>query len=711
MSTRDVADRTPTEAVVLHYLAVLRRRRGLVLTFAAIVVIVVTVATLASEKYFSATAVIEISPRAPQVFEVDEVSEVGGARGNTEIKAYYATQYRILQSRRIMGESVRVLREEHGVADFDDKDKPGDFLRSHMKLEPVVDTNLVNIVVEYPDPAKAALFADTIALVYMEQNLARSLEASQEALEWLGEQHNKYREARLDSDSKVAAFRAENDLVGMTEEFSTTQETLSRLQSAWSEAHTEQIGVAAELAELRRLNSRNDWSALATHLAADRPVLSGLLQEYENLQQEKGSLATRYKAAHPEMVRVQREVDNIEARIRSQIQSVMGGRQAELTVLQNREAALEVELDKIKVEYEALEQTLIQLRFLESESDRNDQFFQSLDTRMVEVDLSNFIRANNVTLLDRAVASDNPVRPVLLVNLLMALFLGAFGGSGLAFVVEYLDTTVRTREDIEDVVGVPLLGVVPRISEADFAELGDPIRAKVYVEARPRSTTAECMRTIRTNVIFRTPKKKTPVLLVTSSTPLEGKSFTSANLAASIAMTGSRVLLIDADLRRPTVHKLFGMDLDVGLSNVLADGASLESVVQRSHVKGLDVVVAGPIPPNPAELLGGAVMRELLAQSHGYDTIMVDSPPVNVIADPLVLAPLADGVLVVVEAERTRRAQVSQAVARLTEMNGKVLGVIVNKLDEKSLGYGYYYYYGYGYYSNEDDGEPVRQQA
>jgi capsular exopolysaccharide synthesis family protein len=221
----------------------------------------------------------------------------------------------------------------------------------------------------------------------------------------------------------------------------------------------------------------------------------------------------------------------------------------------------------------------------------------------------------------------------------------------------------------------------------------------------PRSNVSESLRSIRTNVLFRTGNQKTRTILVTSAVPREGKSFMSSNLSAVIAMAGSRVIIIDADLRRPSVHRLFEMSDAYGLSDILMGQKSIEECIQHSHIPGLDVISAGPIPQNPSELLGSPLMRQIKEQLSGhYDVIVIDSPPATAVADPMILSPMSDGVILVVEANQTRKPVVMQAVTRLRQVQANILGGIVNKLDLRKAGYGYYYYYysDYGYYADDE---------
>lgn len=698
-----------SETLLIHYWYVLRKRKGIVLAFTVFLMLSVGIATSLSTPYYAATAVIEISPKVDTPFEVDRVSEFVSASSSSELRNYYATQYKIMQSRSVARLALDMLKDEHQITDFDEAEKPVDSFRKLVKIQPVVETHLVNITVEYPDPEKAALFADTLGKAYMQANFDRTMQSTEAALTWLQQRQSEYASERKRSEAKVAEFRAEAGILGLDEQYNGALRRLEGVQTAWSDAATEKIQVQAVYSQLVQLQNESDWSPLAQHLAVGNPVLSDLLKRYEALEQERSALSARVKGRHPDWVRVNTEMTAVEQQVRKQVADVVDGRRAELELVSRKEAALAAELEQVKAEVKALDAQLVDLKFLEAEAERNKQFYESIDRRHTEVDLSKLMENNNIRLIDAAVPTDNPVRPKLAVNLAMALILGLFGGTAIAFGMEYVDVTVKSREDIERVIGVPLLGVVPEIADLDLKALPTDIDRHLFVNARPRSSVAECLRSIRTNVLFRLPQKPVRTLLITSAAPREGKSFTSSNLSAIIAMSDSRVLLIDADLRRPSLHKRFGLTNDIGLSAVFQDEASLDQVVQRTHIEGLDVITAGPPPPNPGEMLGSGEMQRALKHVRGYDFIIIDSPPVNVVADPLVLSSNVDGVLVVVEANRTSRNMVRQAGARLREMDAPVLGAIVNKLNMQNAGYGYNYYDTYGYYYTEV--EAVREPA
>lgn len=710
-----VSDRSKQpDTLLLQYWHLLKKRRLIVFSFTGLLLITVVISTAMSTRYFSAAAVVEISPRAPQVFDVEEVTEVGTSSAPAELRAYYGTQYRILQSRKLMADAIHVLQSEHGITDFDNLEKPENFLRNHLSLNPQADTNLVHIVIEYPDPDKAALFADVIAEAYMAQNLRRASDAAERALQELSGVKDDYEQRKRDNAEVVNSFKHEHNLLGIDERYNSTLTSLGEVQSAWNETHTDRISTEAEYQELRRLQRSGSWDQVTTHLAQDDGILDAMQARHMELMQEKNRLQITYLPEHPSMVQIEAELEGSSALLRERVAELISSKKASLDVLVHQETTLRERLSELEEQVEHLDRNRVDLQILLTRAERDEELYKGLERRMSEVSLSQLIQANNISIIDKAIASDSPVRPNMPVNVAMALVLGLLGGAALSFLAEYLDNTVKSREDLERIVGVPMLGYVPRIDPAEMDALPSPRDRSIFVHARPRSSVAECLRSVRTNIMFRTQQHAGHLpfrtFLVTSAAPREGKSFMSSNLSTIVAMTGSRVLLIDADLRRPNIHRLFDVPNDAGLSDVLTGHLTLEQVIRPTHVPGLDIVVAGPIPPNPAELLGSDRMKNIKSQIRGYDVVLIDTPPVTIVADPLVLTPLADGLLLVVESNRTSKSLVTQAVSRLEEMSTRILGAVVNKLDVQRTGYGYNYYYAdYGYYSEEEYEEQTRK--
>ncbi|MEC8423172.1 MAG: Wzz/FepE/Etk N-terminal domain-containing protein, partial [Myxococcota bacterium] len=378
---QDSGAENASETLLIHYWYVLRKRKAIVLAFTFFLMLSVGIATSLSTPYYAATAVIEISPKVDTPFEVDRVSEFVSASSSSELRNYYATQYKIMQSRSVARLALDMLRSKHLVTEFDDAEKPVDAFRKLMKIQPVVETHLVNITVEYPDPQKAALFADTIGQAYMQANFDRTMQSTEAALTWLQQRQGEYAEQRKESEERVAEFRAEAGILGLDEQYNGALRRLEGVQAAWSDAATERIQIQAVYSQLVQLQNDDDWSPLAQHLAVGNPVLSDLLKRYEALEQERSALSARVKGRHPDWVRINTETGAVEQQVRKQVADVVDGRRAELELVSRKEGALAAELEQVKGEVKALDAQLVDLKFLEAEAERNQQFYESIDRR------------------------------------------------------------------------------------------------------------------------------------------------------------------------------------------------------------------------------------------------------------------------------------------------------------------------------------------
>ena len=307
---------------------------------------------------------------------------------------------------------------------------------------------------------------------------------------------------------------------------------------------------------------------------------------------------------------------------------------------------------------------------------------------------------NNLVVSEPAIVPETPIRPRTFTNTLLAMVIGAMLAVGAAFLTEYLDDTVKTSDDVERVTGMSTLGAIARLKDAGGAR-------QLVAWLKTKAPESEAYRTLRTNIQFSSVDKPIKTLLVTSSSPGEGKSTTTANLAVVMAQTGQKVIVVDTDLRRPVLHKVFGVPNNAGLTTALLAGenADLESHMQPTEIENLTVLTSGPIPPNPSELLGSHRMTGLVqALSQHADLVIFDSPPVLAVTDAAVLARQVDGVLLVADAGSTKEHALAAATAELQKTSGDLLGVALNRLDARR-GYNYYYYY---YYSDEEGGERKR---
>lgn len=713
------------EASLLHYWLILKRRLGMVAAMTLGTMVVVGVITRLMTPYYGATSTIEIDPRAPSMLDVEEVYDLVNVRFSDERRSYYTTQYRIIKSRRVIEECLRRLRDEHGITEFDEAEDPvADFL-DMMELQPEGDTELVHLSITHPDPTRAVLYSQTLAETYMDINVERARDRSQDALEELKRQQESYEQ----DIHAVAQEQDQLDLVQTAERFKTAQETLRQVQTELADVRTRIPGVETDYNNLRArvpseeaVNSGTDgdeWLGLISHLADENQGLGTTYSRLQDLRHEEIASEGRYKEEHPKVKRLNEKVVGTRLLMRRQLVEYMEGRRAKLELLRARERALAEQAESLITELDNLKGDQIRYDRLQATQLRREELYREMGQRLAEVSISNALRKSNVTWVDYPIATTDPVRPKLIPNLALAMMVGLVSSVALVFFLEYIkpaDLRVKTSEDIEQFVGIPLLGPVPSLPEADFRSLPH----QLLVHARPRSQLAEYLRTIRTTILFRTADKRLRRLLVTSAMEQEGKSFISSNLAAIMCMAGSRVLLIDADLRRPRQHAIFGQTNESGLSSVLAGAMTLEQAIRPSPVPGLDLLPAGPPPQNPAELLESELMQRLLDSITGYDLVLIDSPPVSPVADPLILSRYVDGVIMVVRFHRAAKKQVLRCRQRLSEVDAPLLGAIGNRFDEQpeeyygyGYGYGYGSGYGYGYgqygsnYHDEGEVEPL----
>ncbi len=336
--------------------------------------------------------------------------------------------------------------------------------------------------------------------------------------------------------------------------------------------------------------------------------------------------------------------------------------------------------------------------------DNNQRLYELVLKRLKDTGVSGMLQVSNVRILDRARPASRPIRPDLVRSLALAALLGLLGGVGLAFGAESLDRTITTQAQVEERLGLTFLGIIPTVERNK-----DGTQHDLVVHDLPKAAVAECLRAIRTNLLFMSPEKPLKSIMITSSGPQEGKSTTATSLAITMANSGGRVLLVDADMRRPRLHRVFGLANKAGLSSLILGEGSLSEVIQPTRVPGLSVLPCGPVPPNPAELLHTQAFQRLLAEMSGaYDRVIIDSPPVGVVADAVVMGTQVYGTVVVLKAGQTNREAARQAVRQLRDVNANVVGGLLNDLDITDQKYGqYYYYYRYGYAYGQEPEKPA----
>jgi len=683
-----------------HYLNILRKRWKVITTVVVVSIAAATVFTIRQSKIYEATCSLVIESSAPQILEnVKEVIEMAAST-----REFYVTQYRIIRSE----DNAQRVIDRLGLAADPAYGPPGqkvdrqavvEKLLKAVKVAGVRESRIANIVVLDTDPQRAARIANAFGDTYIEQNLDYKLEGARSAGTWLGEQTVELRKQLEYSEMELYRFRKDRNLldVNLDDKQGMTRQNLQSLNAKLTEVKARRI----EIESIRKLilDARGDIGERESlPEIRDNPVVQHLRENYLDLEKIKADLESHYGERHPKIETIQHQIITIQRDYSKELDNVLRAFDKKYQALVETEAALNkwmsherqqaLELAKIETEY----------RPLARDAENNNKVYGVLSQRQKEISLTGMLKANNVRILDRARPPRSAASPILALNLGVGVVVGILFGLLLTFVIESMDNTVKSPEAAEELIGAPLLGVVPMLSQAKQHLIAQAPARDLAAHNDPTSLAAEACRSIRTNLLFISAQKEFSVFSVTSPGPQDGKTTVAINIAVTMAQAGARVLLIDADMRKPRVHRSFGLGSEKGISSVIAGDLQLKDVVCKSVVPNLEVLPCGPIPPNPSELLHTERFRQILADCRArYDRVILDSPPIGPVTDPAVLGGIADGVVLVLRAGHTTREGALFSRRQLADAGARILGLVINRSDRKGAGYGYGYGYGTGY--------------
>jgi capsular exopolysaccharide synthesis family protein len=697
-----------------HVHVLLRRRRLVGAVFAAIVALA-TLRTLLTKPVYEGTAQLLIEKQNPNVLNFQGVTE---ERAGTGIDDYYQTQYKLLQSRSL----ARRVIEQLGLLNDPEYGGPRDkaqidailaqppgqspelegaitaFLL-HTSVQPIRNSRLVNVSVTSGRADLAANTTNALALLYIQQSLDLRFETSSEAGQWLGTQIEEQRKKAETADLRLQELKRQEGLVNIEERRTLLDQRLKELGTALNERKTE------------RLQKEALWRQMAS--APNPEELPGVMQsgvvqslriELASLERQQAQLLERYLDQHPEVVKVRNQIQDTRNKIRGEAQRVVRAAENDYKAAAAQEASVASALESAKQETLQLGVRAVSYDTQKREVDAARQVLDSLMSRSKQTDVASELKSTNIRVVDAAVVPESPVRPKKLRDIFLGILLGAFLSVGAAFFLEYLDNTLKTPDDVRLHLGAPLLGVVPELTEAQHPNL-------VILNNDLDQRFVEGYRVIRTALNYSWSEPGSRIITVTSTAPGEGKTLTAVNLALTLAAQEGRTLLIDADLRKPTTQSLVRARRTPGLSDVLVGKAKASEAIQ-TKLKETDLAYlsSGTHVPSPADLLTNRTMRGLLEGLRKfYDWIIVDTPPVGAVSEPLILAPLTDGVVVVTGAEMVPRKAVLHTLERIHDTGARILGVVLNRarVDKHS----YYYSHYYGHYYGSDYGSQSHKSA
>ena len=727
------------DSALREYLRVLIKRKWLVISCLAIIFGVVALATMRSTRIYDAYGTIAINKTDPAILNLKD-SANGGAADYSD-PTDLDTEVRILKSDLLALQVIKQLnldkRPEFGGTQASpsnmlglttdalqpDSEKTTSLLagfKAGLRVALIPNTRIIEIHYRSPDKTLAANVVNTLIASYIEQNFKTRFESTMQASDWLSKQLVDLEMKVQTSQEKLVQYQKQHEILGIDEKQNITTSKLDELNKELTAAESDRM----QKESMYRLvqSSDPDMATAAAVSAGGSAGSSGLMErmreQQADLKIQIAQLSTQFGNAYPKVVQLNTQLKEVDAQLQTEtIKVVSRVRSGYLAALQH-ETMLRQAMDNQKQEANKLNESAIEYSLLKRDVESYRTLYEGLMEKLKEAGVTAGLRSNNIRSVDKARVPTYPSEPNVPRNLAFALALGLSTGIGLAFLLEGIDNTVRTPEQAQAISGLPSLGMIPLGSKSGLEAAAKRLTVassreavELVTQSRPQSQMAESYRALRTSLLLTSLGGPPKVILITSALPQEGKTTTSINTAIVLAQKGTRVLLMDADLRRPSIHKTLGMGPKTGLSNVLTGNATLQQAVVRSNIlPTLFVLSAGTPPPNPAELLASSNMKDILAElREQYDHIVVDTPPTLSVTDAVVMSTRADSVVLVIRSGQTTKQALRRSRDLLMQVNARVSGVLLNAVDLSSPDYYYYYEYqgkyGQRYYQEDEPGD------
>lgn len=679
---------------IKDYMAVLRRRKWIFISFFMITVTTITIGTFKQQNVYRATATVIVDSKSPEVLSGRDVKNVVelGESDYGGYRDYMETQQEIIKSRRLAHaviKKLKLLDQE----EFKKAKDPLDALLKKLDVKPVRDTRMLEIQIEDKNPEQAALIVNEFAKSYADSNIALKMKMTNQAQEWLEQEVEKQKRKVTESEFRLQRYKEENNIVSTESQKNITSDSLERLNASYVDAQKRRLQTEATYRSLLDKEGKVFLENLPS-LLTDNKTLLQLKNDY--LKQE--ALLTEYnkvyKRKHPKMVYLLDNIAYLSSRIKNEVEN-------DYKSVLEEESRLKIALSEEKTKALELDRKIIKYSALQREIDTNDRVLEIVLNRLKETSISSQIQANNVRVQDFAEVPLRPVRPMKALNIALSILLGFVGGIALALFSEYMDTTLKDPAEIAALLQIPVLGSVPRV-KTDGKGIKKKIDIDRIVEKDPHSLAAEAYRSIRTSLLFSiNHSSSAKSIVITSSVPREGKTLSAVNLAIMIANSGEKVLLVDADMRKPRVHTVFNDKNETGLSDFLSGKKDLNSIIKYSGIDNLCIVTSGKSTHKPAELLSSDNMKLFLNDTASqFSKIIFDTPPIALVTDAQILSSICTGVVLIAEGSKATKPLLNRSKELLEKVEAKILGIIVNNTSLAKDPYSYQRYYYGKYYSS-----------
>ncbi len=701
------------------YVEMILRRKWIIVGFTAVLSTLVAIGTALQPKVYEAKASVVGGREAPRLVDFDPIPQ-----DRFRERDYLKTQAAILTSRSLLQRAARHLIDEgfYGPVKPQDVERRSmDFAKSIQLREKVVtteDSQVIQIVMEGGVPDRVARIANAIADEYVTSNLEQKQQMATQAVAWLEKKLAEAEKALKQSQAELQAFKDKEKITASDEADPFSTLSFTRLNDEYLTTHIQRMQLESRMEAIRKARAQAPVPGAPSATQSldaeiQKQMKASLQKEYVDGQLQLKDLSQRYGEQHPDIIalkaklaKLQKELQALDepepAAVAESAPALPTGNladlKAEYDALVSKEKLLSRTLEAQKAETRNLSRTGATYTLLKQNVDFNDKIYNDLLSRLNAARMSGEIKVSGVQILDRAEAPRAPSEPQPVRNMIVAVLLGLVLGVGLVLLMENLDRRVKSPQDAARHLKLPLLTVVPGmgLSQGVGREEG---KAQLVTVQQPRSHASECYRNLRTSILFSSGRPVPRTILVTSAVAGEGKSTTAANLAVVMAQSGRKTLLIDADLRRPALHRYFSREGNRGIVRLLQEGCRVEDAIQSSGIENLDLLLCHGIPKNPSELLGSERMQDLIERLKGkYEVVVIDSPVVISVPDAVILAARAEAVILVHRPGAADRDMVRHAREKLEEVKANILGLVMNNVNLKSGGYQYaeYLYYGYG---------------
>lgn len=693
-------DNPPTDpSISENIVQIVWRGRWIVLVFMVVSVALAAFYLAKATPIYTSTARIYVEQRGPEILRENEDGVM------TQSKNYLYTQAELLRSRKVLSAALKNAQLKD-LKVFEGVDNPVLFLKEKgLEIDVGAKDDIISISSDSPSSVQASQLVNAVVEAYIAYNASTKRSTSAEILAILQKERDERNDELSAKLKEMMDFKRQHDSLAFeSSQGNVILQRLEQLATELGRAQLETLDAKAAYDSTQAMVSNPARFSRYVEAQQSRSIGGSTVERtklnttLDNLESKLADRLRQLKPDHPAVEALRTEIEQVEAEIaeidQALAEAYLASAREDYEAAQMKEAELAKYYEEQRKAAIMLNEKKAQLTVLQNEWEQVKQYCDLLDQRIKELNITEDTGALNISILEPAEPTDKPSSPKRGMTLGLAVLLGLVAGCGFAVARNFVDQRLRSAEEISAVLGVPMLGTVPTMSK----KLTVSARGK-KVHVDPTSPVAEAYRTVRTAVFFSVPKGQAETVLITSPSAGDGKSTLVSNLGIAMAQAGQRVLIVDADFRKPMQHAIFESNQDPGVSSILAGTATLEEALKRTGVPGLDVLACGPDVPNPSEILNSDEFISLMEKlSERYDRVLVDAPPVMPVTDACILGAICDVTLLVLRAEKSTRKTAQQARDGLLSVGARILGTVVNDVARRKGRYGYYYgQYSYGY--------------